>query len=258
MPKFKVDIEVTETGRKKPQYTLDSDLNGELTIEELLAFTKAALIVISDEVLREEQAAGFDKEPILAVDGKVGKPIQAVNPLGSIEFTSRKNIGEIILAAYEAVLERSKVLTGRYKSSHYVFLNGAQIANDWGTLNLWLRTDPDIGDKDIIRIVNIQPYARKLERLGVTAQRTSVKRVISKRKGSQGSIISTPNGTYFLAARSVRAKYKRNSNIAFSFISGADLGISGSFKGGRKGKNSSGRPYLYPSITIRVQGRGIL
>ena len=259
MPSFAVDISVTESGRKRPEYTLNSDLNGEITLQDLLEATKQALIITADQILKEEQALGFDKDPILVVDGRKNKPIQNVSPLGQIEFTSRQNMTEIVLETYNALLYRSKVLTGAYKSSHFVFLNGIQVATDLSSLDSWLKTNPQFKNSDTIRFVNIQPYARKLERYGITAQRSKVsRRDPGGKKSPTGKLVAIPNGTYYLTARAIRSKYKRNSIIKFAFLPGTSLGLSGSFSGGRKGKNSSGRPYLYPSISISVQERGTI
>lgn len=260
MEKFSVDIQVYESGKKKPEYTLESDLEGELTLKELLEFTKSSLIVISDVVLKEEQSEGFDNQPVVAVDGKVGKPVSSVNPLGQIEFTARADMKNILLDAYEALLFRSRVLTGRYKSSHFVFLNGTQVATDLSSLTAWLATEPQFKDKDLVRIVNIQPYARKLERFGITAQKKNNIRVEKgRKKGSNpGKLLQVPNGTYHLTVRAIRSKYKRNSSIRFAFLSGGQLGISGVFKtSGRRGRGSVGRPYLYPTILIAVNEKGI-
>jgi hypothetical protein len=260
MPNFEVSISVREAGRKKPQYSIGSDLNGELTLQELLEWTRSALIITSDLILKEEQAKGFDKNPVVTVDGKPGRRVENVHPLGQIEFTARQNVKDILLETYNALLYRSKVLTGRYKSSHYVFLNGKQVAIDLQSLESWLASSPKLEDKDIIRIVNIQPYARKLERLGVTAQRSnrrSLDRSKNKNSKRTGTIL-VPNGTYFLTARAIRSKYKRNSIIRFTFLPGSSLGLTQTFKSGRKGKNSAGRPYLYPTIVISVQERGTI
>ena len=168
-------------------------------------------------------------------------------------------MSEIVLETYNALLYRSKVLTGAYKSSHFVFLNGIQVATDLPSLDSWLKTNPQFKNSDTIRFVNIQPYARRLERYGVTAQRSKVSRRDPGRKGQKtGNLVLIPNGTYYLTARAIRSKYKRNSIIKFAFLPGTSLGLSGSFSGGRRGKNSSGRPYLYPSISISVQERGTI
>ncbi len=261
MASFAVEISVVETGRKKPQYSIGGDLDGEMTLVDLLEWTKAALIITADEILKEEQAKGFDPTPVIAVDGRIGKPVQAVHPLGQIEFASRQSAVDIITDTYNGILYRSKVRSGDYKAHNYVFHRGRQVAVDLASLEAWIKSEPKINDGDRIRFVNIQPYARKLENRGITAQRNQARNQESrhrKKHGTGATHILVPNGTYALTARSIRAKYKRNSSIKFTYISGGTLGIAGTFKsGGRKGKNSAGRPYLYPSIEITIQAGGV-
>lgn len=258
--KFEVTVSAYEGGRKRAEYDLNKDLDGEFTLTQLLKWTKAALIVITDEVLKEEQAKGFDKDPIIIVDGRRGKPVKDVNPLGQIEVISRQSFGTILVEAYEGLLKRSPVLKGDYIKSHYVFLNGAQVATDMTSLQLWLKSNPTFKEGDILRIINIQPYGRRLELLGVTAGRQRPKlEEKGRRKGERtGVFYKTPNGAYQLTARSIKSKYKQNALIRFSFIPGSSFGLSGSFKGGRAGKNSAGRPYLYPSLIFTIQERGIV
>ncbi len=253
---FEVGVLVEESGRRRPEYVLDTDLNGEITLKDFLEFTKSTLIITANEVLREEQNSGFDKNPVVTVDGNPSKSVASVHPLGQIEFTKRADMREVLMETYQGILGRSPVLTGRYKSSHYVFLNGTQVANSLSSLESWINSNPVFEDKDLIRFVNIQPYGRKLERLGVTAQRQQSRTVRSrdKKRAAEGHRVLAPNGTYFLTARAIRAKYKRNSLIKFTFISGSSLGISGSFKVGRGGK--PGRAYLYPTIIISVREGG--
>jgi len=257
--KFAVDLQVSENGRRRPEYTLETDLNGEISLADLLEFTKSSLIVTADTVLREEQGQGFDKNPVVVVDGRTGKSPANVNPFGKIEFVSRVNVTDMLLETYEGILGRSPVLTGQYKSSHYVFLNGKQVATDLSSLKSWVATNPEFKETDLVRFVNIQPYGRKLERLGVTAQRqqSRTSRSKDKRTGETRIRMRQPNGTYFLTARAIKAKYKRNQSIRFGFVSGGNLGLTASFKSGRRGKNSAGRPYLYPSITIYLTERGM-
>lgn len=262
---FSVDIQVTENGRRRPEYTLDTDLDGDLTLQELLAFTKSALIITADQILKEEQDNGFDKQPVLLVDGRRSKAPSDVSPLGSIQFVARQPFGDILLAAYQGLLDRSKVLTGKYKASHYVFQNGKQVASDLPSLQSWLAGSPEFEDRDTIRIVNIQPYGRRLELLGVSAQRSNPR---TRDKGSRkkvvtGTLVKIPNGAYQLTARALISKYKQNVLIKFAFIAGNELGLSGSFHGKknskvRSRKNSAGRPYLYPSLVFTIQQRGIV
>lgn len=240
----------------------DKELTETFELEDLLDYLKASLIITTDEVLKDEQARGFDKKPVIAVDGSISKSILNVNPFGSIEITSRSSMKEILLDTYQAISTKSPVLTGRYKSSNFVFHNGIQVATDLSSLESWLNSSPKFEDKDLIRFVNIQPYARKLERQGIRAG--SEGKNIGRRRDSRSTSksgkvrvrLNQPNGAYYLTSRTIRNKYKRNSVIKFEFIGGGSLGISGSFKAGRKGK--PGRPYLYPSIVISVRESGIV
>jgi len=265
MAKFEVSVLVYENGKKSPQYDLNTDLSGEITLRSLFDTVKLVLIETAREVIKEEQAAGFDKKPVVVVDGKVGKPIQDVNPIGSIEFRSRVNMDDILLETYEALLQRSPILEGIYSDSHYVLLNRVQVASTLSELKAWLASKPDFKEKDLIRFINITPYARKLERLGVTAGnlRHSSRSVrITKargQKGRDGIKYQAPNGVYYLTSRSIIRKYKGNANIKFDFISGSTIGLDEKFK--RKDpkarKSRPARTYLYPMIVISVSESGI-
>jgi hypothetical protein len=262
MIKFDVDILVKESGSSgKREYKYDQDLAGEMTLSELLEFTKSSLIVIADQALREEKDKGFPSDFITLVDGSRTKPVSQVNPLGRIEFVAKIDLTEVIRYIYSTLTRLSPVDTGQYKNSNYVFLNGVQVATDPSSLEAWLATSPVIKVKDKIRFVNIQPYARRLERLGIRAgengnigRRRTRTRV--QRNGDRKEYLNQPNGAYFTTARAAVSKYKRNSKIMFTFITGGELGIAGSFKTGRPGRNSSGRPYLYPTIVLTI-GEGV-
>lgn len=272
-----VSLSVVERGKKSPQWNLDADLSGELSLTELLDFTKRSLIVISDFALKEEQAKGFDQNPVIAVDNKIGKPILNVNPLGRISFTARQSADTIISDLFEAVIKRSPVDTGFYKDHHVVLYNGVSVANTSSSLATWL-SSAEIKDGDTIRIVNIAPYATSLELEGVRNDSRKLKVVKSRdKKQRSGTHVRAANGAYFLAARSVGRKFKFNSKIFFEFISGSNINVAGGFPksdyrgkplrssftgrsgpgGGRKGHKWKG-PYVYPSIRILIQGGGIL
>lgn len=257
-----VSIRIEESysinGQKvRARSSIKDDLDGHLTLAELLAYTKQVLIITGDTILKEEQARGFDKNPVVVVDNIVGKSVEDVKPFGKLDYVSRADMGDIIHETYQRLTDLSPVLTGKYKSSNFVFLNGEQVATDPSSLSSWIDSNPEFKQSDLIRFVNIAPYARKLERLGVTAQRTQSRSEKSsdKRRAARGVRVLVPNGDYFLTARQIRSKYKRNSIIRFEFISGGQLGIQGNFAA-RRGK--PGRAYLYPSITISVQESGTL
>jgi hypothetical protein len=252
---FAVKMNIIDANGTRDAFKEDS--KGEYTLAEFLEFTKSTLLLVSDQALKEEISRGFGKDYVTVTDRVVGKPVSLVHPLGQISFVSSVDISEVVMTTYAKLIQLSKVDTGLYQKSHYVFLNGTQVANDISSLAQWLATNPQIKERDLIRIVNIQPYARKLERLGVTSKRQQRRTQKSRDKRNPGGRVSAPNGTYYLVSRTSKAKFKNNVAIRFSFISGAQLGIKGSFKSGRKGRNSAGRPYLYPTIMIGIRAGGI-
>lgn len=255
MVKMDVELSVADRGLTTERFGYLRD--SQMELEDLLAWTKNQLIVISDLVLREEQEKGFDKEPVMLVDGRKNKRIEDVKPLGQVEFIARQDLTDVLLEAYNTLLELSKVRTGTYKSSHFVFYNGRRVATDLPSLESWLQT-ATFSDKDVVRIINVQPYARRLELLGVTSTRQQNRRESATRaaKRKSGTQVRLPNGTYHLASRRLKSKYKNNVQINFTFLPGTTLGLSGSFKSGNS-KSSVGRAYLYPTLVFRVQARGI-
>lgn len=285
---FSLDFSVYEKGRKAPQYTIESDIDGELTLQEFLQFCKTNLIVIADTVLKEEQSQGFDKEPLVIVDGRPNKPVINVNPLGSISFVARQNAKDVMLEIFKGILERSPVDTGQYKKSNFVLYNGEVVASDMSSLANWL-LNREFKPKDLVRFINVMPYARKLERYGIVAgggsQRLVKSRDRKQRSGRRtankkisdnfvsilnpGKFIQAPNGAYYLTLRSVQRKYKFNAKISFELVPGSWLRLAsfppGVDKNGKKlyttyhrKKKDTGVPYLYPSIKVVIQEEGTL
>lgn len=258
--RFNVEMTIEEKGlvRVEKGYLRDSDIE----LKDLLKWTKSQLIFISDQVLTEEQSKGFDKKPIVIVDGIKNKPVKDVSPLGRIEFVARQYLGDVLSEAYKHILDLSKVRTGRYKSSHFVFQNTKLIATSLESLQAWEKSGPTVKDSDKIIIVNTQPYARKLELKGVTSKGQQSRREDKgRRRGVKtGITVVKPNGAYQMASRRVKNKYKNNVSINFRFIPGDKVGdgIKGAFKRG-KDDRSIGRPYLYPALVFRVgDGGGLL
>jgi hypothetical protein len=270
-----IQISVEETKRSGNLWNLDGDLNGEITEAQLYQFTKATLIQVAKDVLVEEQARGFDKNPRTRVDNILDKNIEEVKPLGKIEFLSKVAASDSILDIYNTIIMNSKIysgpprsdtIAGLYQQSNVVTFNGAFIASNLGELQAWLKKGQELTDKDTIRFFNTVPYARRLEFLGVKASGSAPrKRKIEKyeKRGKGTTYAKAPNGTYFLAFMSAKRKYTvlSDNKFKFEFLTGSELGIvggkfkSGSRFGGRK--KSAGRPYLYPTIVLRLSERGM-
>ena len=84
--KFDVDVQVYENGRRAPEYSVNTDLNGEVSLADFLSFMKATLVITADVALKEEQEKGFDKDPVRIVDNVKGRPEALVSPLGKIDW----------------------------------------------------------------------------------------------------------------------------------------------------------------------------
>lgn len=247
---------------KRVRYVVDDNLEDKITIEELLKFTKNALLTISEQVLKEEQDRGFDKDPITTVDGITGKSVQDVNPLGKIVFTARQEIKKIALDTYANILKRAPIDTGLYASLNYVFFNGTQIATNMRELEKWFETPPAFKDRDRLRFMNIAPYAQMLELEGVTRQRKKQRLGATRDKLQRsGAKVRKPNGTYALTMKAIRAKYKNNVFMRFELLPGDYVGVTSPIPPNSKQKfRADYHPsskynkgyYLYPTIVLGV------
>jgi hypothetical protein len=268
---FSFDISIRDNG-KIGLYNVDKDLGGKVTLDKFMGYLRSTLIQVAHNALREEQARGFPKkEYITRVDGSFTKPVEKVNPFGKISISRYDSsvATEDILDMYKAILERSKVVTGTYIDHNYVLFKGVTVARSISELSSWLSSRPKVVPGDRLIFVNITPYARRLERLGVRAGSTSERfQKYSKKTRSQYNKIKThfsaPNGAYYLAYRSIRREDKGKYRLKFDFISGSTLQLdrvtirnkrTGSVLGKkkfnlRKSDKGPARAYVYPSIVV--------
>lgn len=228
----------------------------------LVAFLKETLSRIAKEALKEEQAKGFEKDPIVLVDNKRGVREEDVKPFGKIEYYSKAAPADILLPIYQAILDRSPEVSGLYKANNVVILNKRLIASNPAELTQFLKKfNPS--PTDVVQFVNILPYAGSLERYGISQgrQRGRMLKTQDKQQRS-GLMIRQPNGAYYLAARSIIRKFKGNANIKFEWINGSNLtGIP------KPTSTKSGKPlrytfasrkgyYTHPTVTVRFFSGG--
>lgn len=264
---LKITVKETGTTETAKKYDITKDLDGEATLEEILAFTKSSLLRLARESLKEEQAKGFDKAPLVFVDGKKNPNIEVVSPLGKIEYVS-KDVGtfEVIEKGLTLLLDKSRIVTGLYFDSHYVFMNGKVVATSIREFALFKDSGAVFKEKDVIHIVNVVPYARRLERLGVTKDAIKTKwRKSTDRWKRSGPNVLAENGVYIHATRELKRQFGRNANIKFTYLTGATIGSTvvrtRDYAGKqlrthfakRKREKKSG-PYIYPAIEIRLTG----
>lgn len=255
------------------------DVSGKVYLEDFFDSLTKFHIKVSEEALREEQAKGFDKNPRTRVDNKFEKPISKLKPFGKVEYFSKADVATAIVDIFIELERRSPFRSGKYKKSNVLFYNGQLVATKVGeVIGFVKRRNQEGGFKnnDRFRFLNTSPYARKLElkgiRRGVSGKSKRQTFSAGKRKvksrSAKGGFVQKPNGAFFLTFRLARNRYKSIANlIKFTFMPNGTEGINiqpGTDKNGKperttfagKSKNS-GRPYLYPSITIILSERGI-
>ncbi len=188
---------------------------------------------VAYEALRDEVKRGFDNQPLVVTDGMPRRAPEQVRAFGKIEWIARADAVEIALWVKRALEARSPVLSGWYRASHLLFLNGEQVAN--------LR-NYKAGDR--IQIVNNSPYARKLE--GRPARTRGRKGQRVKTAGRRGASKQAPQGVYRVVHRLAVARYGRSVFIDFKYVPLS----TGATVRGRGGKR---RAQVYPAIQIYLK-----
>lgn len=271
-----IDIEytVTERGKDANIYRLIGGPNpGEKqTFDQIEEFMKNSLITIAKDALTEEIGRGFPRNYRQIIDGTPGKRLSNIKPFGKAIFVAPQNVRDIILFIWDSVYRRSPVDTGIYRSLHKVLLNGKQIAKSRQELvNFFDNSGRELQLTDRFRFVNEAPYARKLERYGVTASKRRSTFVKSKdKKGRSGPTVRKPSGVYALTGRAAKRKFGRNARIKFEFVPGPEVGRTDPL-GGRqpisrsawratyaRGSSFNSGFYLYPTIVVSPIAEGFL
>lgn len=260
MAEFSLEYSVEVDGKKSPKYNLDRDINGKVSFETFLEFIKDHIIIFSDQALTEEQANGFDPKPVRLVDNSHFKKLADVKPFGQVEYVARQDVSDILLGVFDTLFKQSPYVTGEYRRSHVLTYNGKSVASTPDELRSWLKTKEAklIKDNDLFRFVNIAPYARRLETLGVTSKRQQNRRVKARGAKKAGNArVTRPNGAYYLTYRSVKRKFGKNVGIFYKLIPGSEFGSAASFKSKANIGSKGARTYLYPSIKVLVKATGI-
>jgi len=281
MAKFGIEVSVTDSDPNAIPWELFSDLGGDITEADLARFTQLTLIGLDRAALKEEEGKGFDKKARVRTDNKWDVPAENVLPFGKIEHYARQNLAEAVLEAYNIVGKKSIVVSGQYLNSNYVFLgDGELIATNKTELDIWLRTNAERLNSPgtSIRIMNVMPYAARLEWNGYSSSkrgRTGNRKKV-KSKYDRSKLVSKPNGTYYIAAAAIRRKYKSSLNIRPGLQQNGQNGIRitetpvegkpwvyrTSYKNlqAEGGTNSKWYPgsYVYPFIVIKPIQEGLV
>ena len=146
------------------------------------------------------------------VDGREGAPLTSVKPEGTIRAEFQL-VNEALAWIATQLQMHSPVRTGRYAKSHELFADGVDTENP--------NAAPPAAEYVFL---NIQPYARKIER---------------------GQSPQAPDGVYQAVATLAQRRFGNVAKITFSYRTA----IGGDIIGGRAGDRSDMRN---PAIIVRL------
>ena len=147
-------------------------------------------------------------------------------------------VREVIKVALAILRSSGPVRSGRYAASHALYINGNRVGE--GLV-------PFIKANDEVMIVNVVPYARKIE-IGKT------------KAGRSFTIQESQSAVYQRAADKLRREYRNLTKIEFAFVSLSDAyqlrkdAVSrrlsrGGFRSHRK-RGTAGSAITYPAIVL--------
>lgn len=165
-----------------------AQLTGEARRQLLVA---TAIEARDDALAGNTRILGHAPAVSQVVDGSPGAALQSVKPGGTIVFlfaVGAPLLEQAVDFAFETLARLSPVKTGTYRRSHRLLVNGVErMAGAGGAVRLQ--------DKDLVTLVNLLPYARKIERW------------------------EAPNGVYEAAAAVLRSRFGGVVDVNFTYRS---------------------------------------
>jgi hypothetical protein len=141
------------------------NLNYDLITKEMLSpeaqrqvFVERATALVNEVKQQNAKVLGRVPAHTISVDGREGAPIASVKIPGGVVFVEFELVFEAISWIGEMLEKHSPYKSGRYQRSHVLLADG--VAVDEGAV-------PPIADRFVW--VNVQPYARKIEK-GLSSQ----------------------------------------------------------------------------------------
>jgi hypothetical protein len=190
---------------------IERDLGPKARSAMLAAFAAEG---IEDAKQQNKRAIGRVPPYKVFVDNQEGKPLTDVRPDGVIRAEFQL-VFEALAWIMQQLQMHSPVLTGRYASTHELFADGVDVGNP--------NAAPPAEEYVFL---NIQPYARKIER-GLSRQ--------------------APDGVYQAVATLAQRRFGNVANIKFSYRTA----IEGAIIGGKPGDRSELRN---PAIVVKLRG----
>lgn len=202
------------------------------------------LIELVETDLPAEVAKGFDNQPTVVTDGVTRRDPRAVRPYGRIEFLARVGVREPVefaLRLLRRLSPRGPAEGGHYADAHVVLLNGAGLSSDG------LEVLDRVKQGDRVQIVNIMPYARKIE--GARAARRKGVRW----SGRRGLSRQAPGGVYRKVHGEITRRWGRTVAVDYRLEQLSLDGVQGQASGARAWRSKGGY-YTYPVLNFFVKG----
>jgi hypothetical protein len=190
------------------QFLLEETFSPQARSAALAEFARGE---IAEAKAINRQLLGREPPSTIFVDGVEGAALESVKPAGVIVLDFEL-VDEVLLYIHQQLETHSPVLTGRYRRSHALFADGTEVTIESG-----------IPAAEEYVFLNLQPYARKIER---------------------GSSTQAPEGVYQVVAVLAQAQFRNVARITFSYRTA----MGGAIIGGKLGNRSQLRN---PAIIVR-------
>lgn len=196
---------------------------------ELADFIQDITKQVFREALRDEQRVGNLTDPMIITDYVVGRPPDKVKPFGHITAQDKIDLAKVIEEIVQLLDYKSPFLTGRYRLSHIIMVNGVEY--NWQSTRA-----PGIGQLDEVQFVNVTPYAKRIE---------------------QGWSLQAPRGVYKVVQRYIERKYGKLIYTKFTYRTLNLGGMVTRYIGYNKKplRQPQRVAAIYPVIALRVLDR---
>ncbi len=262
------------------ELNFDIDNNSKKTISdsimEINEDYKSFFLKYNRAVLDGEFQRGFPKDFRTRVDGKLDADPKTVKPFGRIQYLNTTvDIVPLLRKAYDEILNRSPIggpkgyFPGvKYRDFNWVFLNDRVVARNRLEFTRFTENFASrVRGNDKITFINVVPYARKLERFGITrsTRGTNKGQIVKKGRRTRRSprtnnFVEIPRGTYAGAQRVIKSIFQGRATVSNVKYLPQNISVGGMrsrFSPRGRGPNQQpGRPYLYPVIDVIIDAKG--
>lgn len=230
--------------------TVTHNIGAAETGENIGQWVKSQTIAVAERTLQQEVGRGFDSKPVVVTDGMPRRDYAQVKPFGKIEFIANTSMADAVRWALTELQKKSPVRTGRYASSHFVMINGAEVrGNIWGALRAVQPTDR-------VQIVNPQPYAKKIEGRKSRSKGRGASR--TKTAAIEGLSPQARRGVYERVVLPMLVRrYGRSLFFDFKYVK-LSLGVkSWGVTGGGANRKRVLRDQVYPALQFFIKPTGL-